>query len=65
MTTALLKKLRVMVMMDWPSRSPDLNPIEHLWGILKWKVEVLKVSNTHQLCDAVLEEWKRTPSGNL
>ncbi len=26
-TTALLKKLRVKVM-DWPSMSPDLNPIE-------------------------------------
>ncbi|KAK3562899.1 hypothetical protein QTP86_011137 [Hemibagrus guttatus] len=59
-TTALLKKLRVKVM-HWPSMSPDLNPIEHLWGILKWKVEERKVSNIHQLRDAVMEEWKRIP----
>ena len=43
-TSALLKRLRVKVM-DWLSMSPDLNPIEYLWGILKWKVEVRKVSN--------------------
>ncbi len=58
-TTALLKKLRVKVM-DWPSMSPDLNPIEHLRGILKQKVEERKVSNIHQLCDVVMEDWKRT-----
>ncbi len=58
-TTALLKKLRVKVM-DWPSMSPDLNPIEHLWGILKRKVEERKVSNIHQLRDVIMEEWKRT-----
>ncbi len=54
------KMLRVKVM-DWPSMSPDLNPIEHLWGILKRKVEERKVSNIHQLHDVVMEEWKRTP----
>ncbi|KAJ7325001.1 hypothetical protein JRQ81_018021, partial [Phrynocephalus forsythii] len=59
-TTALLKRLRVKVM-DWPCLSPDLKPIEHLWGILKWKVEVCKVSNIHQLCDVIMEKWKRTP----
>ncbi len=46
------KPLRVKVM-DWP--------IEHLWGILKRKVEERKVSNIHQLRDVVMEEWKRTP----
>ena len=35
-----------------------LNPIEHLWGILKRKVEVYKVSNICQLHDVVMEEWK-------
>ncbi len=47
--------------MDWPSMSPDLNPIEHLWGILKRKVEERKVSNIHHLRDVIMEEWKRTP----
>ena len=47
--------------MDRPSMSSDLNPIEHLWGILKWKVEERKVSNIHQLRDVIMEEWKRTP----
>ena len=55
---ALWEKLRVKVM-DWPSMSPDLYPIDHLWGIAKQKEEEHKVSNIHQFCDAVMEEWKR------
>ncbi len=46
---------------DWPSMSPDLNPIEQLWGILKRKVEERKVYNIHQLHDVIMDEWKRTP----
>ena len=56
-TIVLLKRMRVKEV-DWPSMSPDLNPIEHLWGTLKRKVEVCKVSNICQLRDVVMEEWK-------
>ncbi len=47
--------------MDWPSMSPDHNPIEHLLGILKWKVEERKISSIHQLLDVNMEKGKRNP----
>ncbi|XDV18176.1 hypothetical protein PO909_023929 [Leuciscus waleckii] len=63
MTTALLRKLKLKVkVMDWPSISPDLYPIEHLWVILKRKVEKRHVSNIQQLRDVIMEEWKRIPA---
>jgi transposase len=24
--------------LEWPGNSPDLNPIEHLWSIIKYKI---------------------------
>ncbi len=47
-------KLKVKVM-EWLSMSPDLNPTEHMWGILKWKVEKHHVSNIQQLRDVIME----------
>ncbi|WP_223199669.1 transposase, partial [Solihabitans fulvus] len=43
--------------LPWPSISPDLNPIEHLWGVLKRKVEEKKPRNIQQLKQAVEDEW--------
>ncbi len=43
----------------WPSMFPDLNPIEHLWGILKRQVEHHSRSSIQSLKEVILEEWKK------
>jgi transposase len=43
---------------DWPSNSPDVNPVENLWSILKRRVEKRKPSNLDELNQFLHEEWK-------
>lgn len=44
-------------LLEWPSQSPDLNPIEHLWGILKMKMAGYKPKNKSDLWEKVQAEW--------
>ncbi|GFS78573.1 transposable element Tcb2 transposase [Trichonephila clavipes] len=30
--------LRTVTTLPWPSRTPDLSPIEHIWDHLEWRV---------------------------
>ncbi|CAF2149472.1 unnamed protein product [Rotaria magnacalcarata] len=52
--------------LPWPSLSPDLNPIENLWGILARMVyaEGKQFRTKEQLKTAILKSWEKSTSNN-
>ena len=53
---ALLQAMRINVL-QWPSLSPDLNPIEHIWDVIGQNVRSHVVLNIRDLERFVVEEW--------
>jgi len=51
--------------MDWPSNSPDLNPIENLWNIVETNVEKRMPDNRGDLVQFMKEEWGKIPDSVL
>jgi transposase len=51
------KSLNVL---EWPSQSLDLNPIEHLWKALEIAVQRCSPSNLTELERICRKEWENT-----
>ncbi|KAI3363779.1 hypothetical protein L3Q82_001208 [Scortum barcoo] len=53
--------------MDWPARSPDLNPIEHIWGIMSRSIHQRHVApqTVQELADALVQVWEEIPQETI
>lgn len=47
----------------WPPNSPDLSPIENLWGQVQANMEARGCKNFKDFCHAVHEEWAKITPG--
>ena len=55
--TKWLGEQNIDILGPWPRNSPDLNPIENLWSILKRRVDKQKPTNSDKLQALIMQEW--------
>ena len=46
-------------LIDWPAKSPDLNPMENIWSILKGNTKKRQPKTVMELEECIHEEWER------
>jgi len=56
MTSGYLNRTNICLLSDWSSQSPDLNPLENLWSILKENVSRVNPTNNDELLGLILQE---------
>ena len=60
-TNALRDDLKLKVL-DWPGNSPDMNPIENLWDMLKVKISKDNPTTRNALIVSLIKYWHRDES---
>ena len=62
--TQYLEEVNIL-RLQWPSRSPDLNPIEQVWDMLGRRVRQRNIETLPELRRALLEEWENIPQESI
>ena len=54
-----------IISLDWPGNSPDLNPIEHLWRIFKYKLRLAAIYDKKMLLVKSRIIWESLSADHL
>ncbi|XP_076062497.1 uncharacterized protein LOC143037823 [Oratosquilla oratoria] len=65
LVTDWLRNCEVSYIKDWPGNSPDINPIENLWGLMKRKLRDMDTSSVPRLESAIRQLWASIPETTL
>ena len=65
LVTDWLRDCEVSYIKDWPGNSPDINPKEYLWGLMKRKLRDMDTSSVPRLESAIRQLWASIPDTTL
>lgn len=63
--TQLFLKKRCNFIKSWPQNSPDLNPIEHIWGAMKRILKKYRNLKKNEFIQKVLQIWDEFPQEKI
>ena len=47
----------IVELMNWPARSQDLNPIEHIWSIIDQRITGIKFESLAKFEEELVKQW--------
>lgn len=48
-----------ITVLDWPGNSPDMNPIENVWELMKREISKATVTTKQELIEKLIDVWHR------